>query len=132
MTTEQELRSGRPAEAYRIPLGLRRPTAEVTTEFHIDAPGIWGSPAFEVDRLKEFEADPWAFLARHFGVSVTEYLAYCEFHEDNATSRCGRPCVDGRPCQAVVFRDDYISPRAWLKRRDEPCWLHARQPGGDT
>ena len=49
--------------------------------------------------LEEYNADPDAFAARHFGVTVEDYTTWIE---QNGTARCGATTSKGRPCKSGV------------------------------
>jgi hypothetical protein len=72
------------------------------------------------DKLLAYVADPTGFLARHFGATREQYIAWCQAEY---SVRCCATTRQGRQCKNLAYWD--LDLQEWLKRQGSYCAVHA-------
>ena len=84
----------------------------------------WGGETTFVgqDEMNQYNADPDAFAAKYFGLTVDQYR---EWIETQATALCSERTRAGRLCRNPIGAGVLLTPKDWLQHhRSAPCFIH--------
>lgn len=99
--------------------------AEKDVGFYVThaAPGGQRTVPLGAQEVIAYAADPVGFLAKHYGVSKSDYLGW---HQDEYRVYCSGFTQKGARCKATVPGLSTVeTPREWADNRGGRCALHA-------
>lgn len=72
--------------------------------------------------LAEYARDPVLYLAKHYGLSRSQYLAW---HESNYSVTCASTTRSGKPCRNIVEGGHSVEPARWRELQGTHCHRHS-------
>ena len=72
--------------------------------------------------INQYNANPDAYAARYFGLTIDQYYEWVESH---ATALCSERTRSGRLCRNRIGAGVLLTSSAWLQQhRSAPCFIH--------
>lgn len=84
-------------------------------------PGGTCTIPLSVEDVEAFRADGAAVIARHYGVTRAQYLAWCE---EQFSVQCVANTKVGKRCRNVVLGGTSVMPGEWVRLHGGYCASH--------
>ncbi len=94
-------------------------------ELYLPGPVCLPPRCLTEDEFVAFQKDPEAFIARHFDVTIDEYL---HWRAADGVVQCSAKTQSGKRCQRAVSGPSERLPKEWLAAQGQYCTQH----GGPT
>jgi len=114
-----------------VPSVLVERLSELGASILIRCPGEWGSRDTYIrpNELAGYLSDPEELVARHLGVTRTEFLAW---QDEGFSVQCAARTKRGKRCRGVVTGGSHVPAKIWVQMQGGFCVAHEDglpQPG---